>query len=131
MSLCAFLRIPPLFVMDKIFSISFGFQDLDGIMITLNNIFENSRLSQIVNDDLAQYYELILLLFIKIIVSCLSKFNKLSNKNNIITLLVNSVLIFFSSILFIVIYICSTCSILVPSVLTYCFYLCYTFFLLG
>jgi len=86
MCLDIFIRIPPLFIIDKIFNISFGFQDLDDVIITLNNTFENGRIDQIENDNLTQYYEPILLLFIKIIVSCLSKFNKLRRKNNILTL---------------------------------------------
>lgn len=88
MSLSVFLRITPLFIMDKIFSINFGFQDIDGIIITSNNTFENSIFSQFKNSDPVQYnIALILLLFylfIKIIVSCLSKLNTFSKKNNII-----------------------------------------------
>jgi len=76
MSLDVFIRIPPLFIIDRIFNVSFGFQDLADVIINLNNTFEN-RFDQIENDNLAQYFEPILLLFIKIIVSCLSKLNKL------------------------------------------------------
>lgn len=86
MSLCVFLRTPPLFIIDKIFNISFGFQDIDGIIITLNNTFGNSIHNQLENGDPVNYIVPILLLFylfIKIIATCLSKLNKLSKKNNI------------------------------------------------
>jgi len=86
MSLSAFLRITPLFIIDKIFSNNFGFEDIDGIIITSNNTFENSIFSQFKNSDAVQYIAPILLLFylfIKIIASCLSKLNTLSKKNNI------------------------------------------------
>lgn len=86
MSLCVFLRTPPLFIIDKIFNISFGFQDIDGAIITLYNTFGNSIHNKFENGDPVQYILPILLLFyllIKIIATCLGKFNKLLKKNNI------------------------------------------------
>jgi len=84
-SLCVFLRTPPLFIMDRIFNNSFGFQEIDGIVITLSNTFGNSIHNQFEDGDPVQYIVAILLLFylfIKIIATCLSKLNKLSKKNN-------------------------------------------------
>ncbi|XP_060857979.1 protein TRC8 homolog isoform X1 [Metopolophium dirhodum] len=74
MSLCVFLRTPPLFIIDKIFNISFGFQDIDGVIITLYNTFGNSIHNKFENGDPVQYIVPILLLFylfIKIIATCL------------------------------------------------------------
>jgi hypothetical protein len=77
MRLCDFLRVPALFIMDQIFKISFGFENLDGIIINLNNTSKNG--------DFTQYYKLIFLFFTKIIVYCLSKYNIFSFKNIIKT----------------------------------------------
>ncbi|KAF0752438.1 protein TRC8 [Aphis craccivora] len=63
MRLCDFLRVPALFIMDQIFKISFGFEDIDFTIIKSNNTFEN--------DDFIQYFMLVLPFIIKIIVSCL------------------------------------------------------------
>ncbi|XP_026819954.1 protein TRC8 homolog [Rhopalosiphum maidis] len=63
MRLCDFLRVPALFIMDQIFKISFGFENLDGIIINLHNTSKNG--------DFTQYYKLMFLFFTKIIVSCL------------------------------------------------------------
>lgn len=55
------LRVPIIFIIEELFKSSFGFPN------SPDEINES-----------AQYYEV----FFKIIVSCLSKFNKLSKKNN-------------------------------------------------
>lgn len=131
MSLCNLLRVPPIFIMDELFKTSFGFPDLADIVFPENNDFVNSTLSQIEISESAQYYKAIFLSFIKIIVSCLSKFNKFSKINHNRYIIVNSILFYFSSILFIIVFICSTCQILIPSILScsFCWYC--TSFLLG
>jgi len=67
--------------MDELFKSSFGFPDLADIIFPVNNAFVNSTLSQAEIGESTQYYKAIFLSFIKIIVSCLSKLNKLLNKN--------------------------------------------------
>lgn len=64
------LRVPLIFIIDELFKSSFG--------------FPNS--SDEIN-EYAQYYKV----FFKIIVSSLSKFNKLTKKNNDITLIAYSI----------------------------------------
>jgi len=64
------LRVPLIFIIDELFKRSFGFP----------NSFDE------INES-AQYYKV----FFKIIVSCLSKFNKLLKKNNNTTLTVYSI----------------------------------------
>lgn len=70
MRLCDFLRVPALFIMDQIFKISFGFEDIDDTISKSNNAFEN--------DGFIQCFMLVFQFFIKIIVSCLSKFDTFS-----------------------------------------------------
>lgn len=73
MSFVDLLRVPPIFVMDKLFKISFGFPDFVDTF-PVNNIYVNHTLNQIENVVSAQYYKAIFLFIIKIIISCLSKF---------------------------------------------------------
>jgi len=75
--------------MDELFKTSFGFPDLADIVFPENNDFVNSTLGQIDISESAQYYKAIFLSFFKIIVSCLSKLNKFSKKNNNTSLSVN------------------------------------------
>jgi len=89
MSICDLFRVPPIFIMDELFKTSFGFPELTDIVFPANNDFVNSTLSQIEIGESAQYYKAIFLSFIKIIVSCLSKLNTFSKKNNNTTLSVN------------------------------------------
>jgi len=72
--------------MDELFKTSFGFPDLADIVFPVNDDFVNSTLSQIEIVETAQYYKAIFLYCIKIIVSCLSKLNTFSMKNNNTTL---------------------------------------------
>lgn len=71
MSFSHILRIPPILIMDKLFKYSFGFSNFTDIIDHVN-----STLIQIEIGESTQYY----IAFIKITVSCLSKFNKLQNK---------------------------------------------------
>jgi len=96
MSFYNLLRVPLIFIVDELFKSSFGLPELAGIMFPVN-----STLNQIEIGQSTQYYAS----FIKIIVSCLSKFNKLSMKNNTRTLSVNLtnffiILVFCSSLCF-------------------------------
>jgi len=80
MSFHNLLRVPLIFIMDELFKRSFSLPELADIMFPVN-----STLNQIEIGQSTQYYTA----FIKIIVSCLSKFNKMSMKNNTTTLSVN------------------------------------------
>lgn len=77
MSLCNLLRVPPIFVMDELFKRSFGLPEFTDIIFSVNNndVFTNTTVSQIEIIESSQYYKAIFLSFIKIIISCLSKFN--------------------------------------------------------
>lgn len=73
MTLCNLLRVPPIFIMDELFKSSFGLPEFADILFPANNILTSSTDSQIQIEESAQYYKAILLSFIKIIVSCISK----------------------------------------------------------
>jgi len=64
------LRVPLIFIIDELFKSSFG----------------SPNLSDEINES-TQYYKV----FFKIIISCLSKFNKLSKKYNNTTLILYSI----------------------------------------
>lgn len=74
MALCNLLRVPPIFIMDELFKSSFGLPEFTDIIFPENNDFVNSTIVQIEINESAQYYKAILLSFLKIIISCLSKF---------------------------------------------------------
>lgn len=121
MSFYSLLRVPLIFIVHELFKSSFELPDSAHIMFPVN-----STLNQIEIGQSVQYSKAI----IKIIVSCLSKFNKFWIKNNITTFSVN--LIFYSSsVLFIIIFIHSTWKVFTSSVPLCCFYLYCTCFLLG
>jgi len=79
------LIVPLIFIMDELFKSSFGLPELVDIMFPVN-----STINQIEIGQSTQYYAA----FIKIIVSCLSKFNKLIKKNNTTTVPVNLIKFF-------------------------------------
>jgi len=126
MSIYDLSRIPILFLMDKFFKTGFEFTNLADIVYHVNNDSYNSTLSEIEIGESAQYYKAIFLSFINIIVSCMSKLNLHFQHYQLI-----NILFFFSSILFIVIFICSTGQIPIYDVLSYIFCLYFTSFLLG
>lgn len=75
------LRVPLIFILDELFKSSFGLPDFVNLMFPVNNTLNQSEI-----EVSTQYYKA----FMKIIVSCLGKFNKLSIKNNNTALSVNS-----------------------------------------
>lgn len=77
MTLCNLLRVPPIFIMDELFKNSFGLPEFTDVIFPANNIFVNvnSSFNQNEINESAQYYKVILLSFVKIIVSALSKFS--------------------------------------------------------
>lgn len=89
MTFCNLLRVPPIFIMDELFKSSFGFPDFADVIFPVNNAFPNSTVGQIEIGESAQYYKAIFLSFIKIIVSCLSKFTSItfSKKNKVTRIL--------------------------------------------
>lgn len=74
MTFCNLLRVPPIFIMDELFKNSFGLPEFTDILFPTNNAFTNTTITQNEIEDSAQYYKAILLSFLKIILSCLSKF---------------------------------------------------------
>lgn len=76
MSFDYLLRVPIIFFIDELFKSNFELADFANKMFPVNN-----TLDQMENGEPTQYYMVI----IKIIVSFLSKFNKLSMKNNYTT----------------------------------------------
>lgn len=74
MTLCNLLRVPPIFIMDELFKNTFGLPEFTDVLFPANNTFMNSTISQNEIVESAQYYKAILLSFLKIIISCISKF---------------------------------------------------------
>lgn len=70
------LRVPLIFFLDELFKSNFELADLANIMFPVNNTLDQMEIG-----ESTQYYMVI----IKKIVSFLSKFNKLSMKNNYTT----------------------------------------------
>lgn len=69
------LRVPPIFIMDELFKSSFGLPEFSDVLFPVNNVFANSTISQNEIGESAQYYKAIFLSFVKVIISCLSKFS--------------------------------------------------------
>jgi len=80
MSFGYLLRVPLIFIMDELFKSSFRHPHFVDLMFSVN-----STINQIEIGESTQYYKS----FMKIIVSCLSKFNEMLMKNNCTALSVN------------------------------------------
>jgi len=117
MSFDYLLRVPIIFFMDELFKSSFELSEFASIMFPVNSTFD-----QIEIEDSTHYFKI----FIKIIVSCLSKLNKFSMKK----LPYNVIQFNFSSVLFFIMFVDSSCQVLIPSVFSSSFCLCCIFFIL-
>lgn len=127
MTLCNLLRVPFIFIVDELFKTSFGVPEFIEVTFSMNNTFVNSSFNQNEFSRSTQYYMVILLSFVKIIVSCLSKFDL--NIFNDFELIILNFYVF--SILFIFVFIFVTGKVLVLGIFTYIFCVRCTSLLLG